>query len=115
MRGLRLIEAKYPGLLFKGQLGAFVQRTFSMLRDHVKKAVTPMLVRWQFLVCVVYVRHTTVHPPSAHALGSRSTRTITCKGVEGAEVAVCQIGVVHWSHLGMVGRERAAVTDTWAQ
>jgi len=41
----RLVEAKYPALLFKQQLDAFVQKIFPMLRDNVKKAITPLLVR----------------------------------------------------------------------
>ena len=37
------VEAKYPALLFKQQLDAFVQKIFPMLRDNVKKEVTPQL------------------------------------------------------------------------
>lgn len=40
---LRQVEAKYPALLFKQQLDAFVQRIFPMLRDNVKKEITPYL------------------------------------------------------------------------
>jgi hypothetical protein len=62
--GFRLVEAKYPALLFKQQLDAFVQKIFPMLRDNVKKAITPLLVggrrpfcfpwggvRWSMYVC----------------------------------------------------------------
>jgi len=41
--GFRAVEAKYPALLFKQQLDAFVQKIFPMLRDNVKKAVAPQL------------------------------------------------------------------------
>jgi len=41
--GFRLVEAKYPALLFKQQLDAFVQKIFPMMRDNVKKTITPML------------------------------------------------------------------------
>lgn len=44
MGGFRLVEAKYPALLFKQQLDAFVQKIFPMMRDNVKKTITPMLV-----------------------------------------------------------------------
>ena len=37
------MEAKYPALLFKQQLDAFVQKIFPMLRDNVKKEITPHL------------------------------------------------------------------------
>ena len=41
--GLRQVEAKYPALLFKQQLDAFVQRIFPMLRDNIKKEISPHL------------------------------------------------------------------------
>ena len=37
------VEAKYPALLFKQQLDAFVQKIFPMLRDNIKKEITPEL------------------------------------------------------------------------
>ena len=37
------VEAKYPALLFKQQLDAFVQKIFPMLRDNVKKEINPQL------------------------------------------------------------------------
>ena len=37
------VEAKYPALLFKQQLDAFVQKIFPMLRDNVKKEISPQL------------------------------------------------------------------------
>lgn len=36
-------EAKYPALLFKQQMDAHVTKIFTILRDHVKKAITPLL------------------------------------------------------------------------
>ncbi len=41
--GFKQVEAKYPALLFKQQLDAFVQKIFPMLRDNVKKEITPQL------------------------------------------------------------------------
>ncbi|KAG1675861.1 hypothetical protein FOA52_001518 [Chlamydomonas sp. UWO 241] len=41
--GFKAVEAKYPALLFKQQLDAFVQKIFPLMRDNVKKAITPML------------------------------------------------------------------------
>ena len=35
----KLIEAKYPALLFKQQLDAFVQKIFSLIRDNVKRDI----------------------------------------------------------------------------
>ncbi|GFH24351.1 uncharacterized protein HaLaN_22129 [Haematococcus lacustris] len=41
--GFKQVEAKYPALLFKQQLDAFVQKIFPMMRDNVKKSITAML------------------------------------------------------------------------
>eukprot|EP00210_Caulerpa_lentillifera_P001139 g1097.t1 len=38
--GLTQVEAKYPALLFKQQLDAFVQRIFPTLRDNIRKEIT---------------------------------------------------------------------------
>ncbi|KXZ52498.1 MYO1B protein [Gonium pectorale] len=40
---LTQVEAKYPALLFKQQLDAFVQKIFPMIRDNVRKEISPML------------------------------------------------------------------------
>jgi hypothetical protein len=37
------VDAKYPALLFKQQLTAFVEKIYSLLRDNVKKEITPQL------------------------------------------------------------------------
>jgi len=41
--GFKQVEAKYPALLFKQQLDAFVQKVFPMIRDNVKRQITPLL------------------------------------------------------------------------
>ncbi|KIY93995.1 myosin heavy chain, class XI [Monoraphidium neglectum] len=74
--GFRLVEAKYPALLFKQQLDAFVQKIFPMLRDNVKKAITPLLAH-----CI--------HTPrgaSGRALGPsrRATNSDVSGGAAGA-------------------------------
>ena len=57
------MEAKYPALLFKQQLDAFVQKIFPMLRDNVKKEITPQLA-----ACI--------HAPR-HGTGARGARRTT--------------------------------------
>ena len=37
------MDAKYPALLFKQQLTAFVEKIYGLLRDNVKKEITPQL------------------------------------------------------------------------
>ena len=58
------VEAKYPALLFKQQLDAFVQKIFPMLRDNVKKEITPQLA-----ACI--------HAPRTATTRSRRTRDLT--------------------------------------
>ena len=40
---LRQVEAKYPALLFKQQLTAYVEKLYGMLRDNLKKEISPLL------------------------------------------------------------------------
>lgn len=37
------IEAKYPALLFKQQLTAYVEKIYGMIRDSLKKEISPFL------------------------------------------------------------------------
>ncbi|KAI8016617.1 Myosin-9 [Camellia lanceoleosa] len=40
---LHQVEAKYPALLFKQQLIAFVEKIYRMIRDNLKKEISPLL------------------------------------------------------------------------
>ena len=40
---VRQVDAKYPALLFKQQLTAFVEKIFTQIRDNAKKDITPLL------------------------------------------------------------------------
>nr|XP_027095305.1 myosin-9-like isoform X2 [Coffea arabica] len=40
---LRQVEAKYPALLFKQQLTAYVEKIYGMIRDNLKKEISPVL------------------------------------------------------------------------
>lgn len=41
--GLREVEAKYPALLFKQQLTAYVEKIYGMIRDNLRKEISPFL------------------------------------------------------------------------
>eukprot|EP00899_Mesostigma_viride_P015795 jgi/Mesvir1/24216/Mv10927-RA.2 len=41
--GIHQIDAKYPALLFKQQLTSIVEKIYGLIRDNVKKEVTPLL------------------------------------------------------------------------
>lgn len=43
MDDVRQVEAKYPALLFKQQLTAFLEKIYGMMRDNLKKEISPML------------------------------------------------------------------------
>ncbi|KAG6515202.1 hypothetical protein ZIOFF_025590 [Zingiber officinale] len=40
---LRQVEAKYPALLFKQQLTAYVEKIYGMIRDNLKKEISPLV------------------------------------------------------------------------
>ncbi|KAI3741926.1 hypothetical protein L1987_59605 [Smallanthus sonchifolius] len=40
---LQQVEAKYPALLFKQQLTAYVEKIYGMIRDNLKKEISPLL------------------------------------------------------------------------
>ncbi|CAH2059870.1 unnamed protein product [Thlaspi arvense] len=39
----QMVEAKYPALLFKQHLAAYVEKTYGMIRDNLKKEINPLL------------------------------------------------------------------------
>uniref|UniRef100_A0A803M7T1 Myosin XI n=1 Tax=Chenopodium quinoa TaxID=63459 RepID=A0A803M7T1_CHEQI len=61
---LNQIEAKYPALLFKQQLTAYVEKIYGMIRDNLKKEISPQLSS-----CIQAPRKVTsitLGSPSAH-------------------------------------------------
>lgn len=40
---VRQVEAKYPALLFKQQLTAYVEKIFGIVRDNLKKELSPLI------------------------------------------------------------------------
>ncbi|EPS64096.1 hypothetical protein M569_10684, partial [Genlisea aurea] len=40
---IRQVDAKYPALLFKQQLTAYVEKIYGMIRDNLKKEISPVL------------------------------------------------------------------------
>ncbi|KAG1367580.1 myosin-17 [Cocos nucifera] len=43
LNDLRQVEAKYPALLFKQQLTAFLEKIYGIIRDNLKKEISPLL------------------------------------------------------------------------
>ena len=52
---MKVIEAKYPALLFKQQLTAYVEKIYGMIRDNLKKDISPLLAQ---CIQVCYARST---------------------------------------------------------
>jgi len=82
--GFQQVEAKYPALLFKQQLDAFVQKIFPMLRDNVKKAITSELA-----ACI--------HAPKSGSRGVTSRRG-AAPPTTSASDAVHQLSS-HWGNI----------------
>lgn len=43
LKVVRQVDAKYPALLFKQQLTAYVEKIFGIIRDNLKKELTSLL------------------------------------------------------------------------
>ncbi|KAJ9555627.1 hypothetical protein OSB04_010241 [Centaurea solstitialis] len=56
---VRHVEAKYPALLFKQQLTAYVEKIYAIIRDNLKKDLAPLLS-----ACIEAPNHSP--PPSGH-------------------------------------------------
>ncbi|KAL4200292.1 hypothetical protein AMTRI_Chr03g55660 [Amborella trichopoda] len=76
------VEAKYPALLFKQQLTAYVEKIYGMIRDTLKKEITPFLN-----MCIQ---------------APRSTRARTIRGSSRsiqASIAAKQASSIHWQSI----------------
>ncbi|XP_022892708.1 myosin-15 [Olea europaea var. sylvestris] len=61
--GLSHMEARYPAMLFKQQLTACVEKIFGLIRDNLKKEISPLLIQ-----CIQAPKNQRVH-------GGRSSRS----------------------------------------
>ncbi|CAI0627898.1 unnamed protein product [Linum tenue] len=76
---LRQVEAKYPALLFKQQLTAFLEKIYGMIRDNLKKEVSPLLG-----LCIQAPRH---------------SRASLAKGRSQANAIAQQALIAHWQSI----------------
>ncbi|KAG6575650.1 Myosin-12, partial [Cucurbita argyrosperma subsp. sororia] len=77
------VEAKYPALLFKQHLAACVEKLFGMIRDHLKKEISPFL-------------HLCIQAPrSARARSIRGPS----KNIHSNIVAKQQASSIHWQSI----------------
>ncbi|CAA0829324.1 Myosin family protein with Dil domain [Striga hermonthica] len=73
---LRQVEAKYPALLFKQQLTAFLEKIYGLIRDNLKKEISPLLG-----LCIQ---------------APRTSRARLVKGRSQANAVAQQAPIAHW-------------------
>lgn len=53
------VDAKYPALLFKQQLAAYVEKIYGIVRENMKKDLSPLLSSiiqvWWLRICVSFL------------------------------------------------------------
>ncbi|KAK3220431.1 hypothetical protein Dsin_014401 [Dipteronia sinensis] len=76
---LRQVEAKYPALLFKQQLTAFLEKIYGMIRDNLKKEIAPLIG-----LCIQ---------------APRTSRTSLVKGRFQANAVAQQALIAHWQSI----------------
>ncbi|KAK6126771.1 hypothetical protein DH2020_039479 [Rehmannia glutinosa] len=76
---LRQVEAKYPALLFKQQLTAFLEKIYGMIRDSLKKEISPLLG-----LCIQ---------------APRTSRSSLVKGRSQANAVAQQALIAHWQSI----------------
>ncbi|XP_019173450.1 PREDICTED: myosin-17-like isoform X4 [Ipomoea nil] len=76
---LRQVEAKYPALLFKQQLTAFLEKIYGLIRDNLKKEISPLLG-----LCIQ---------------APRTSRASLVKGRSQANAAAQQALIAHWQSI----------------
>ncbi|KAL0315807.1 UNVERIFIED_CONTAM: Myosin-17 [Sesamum radiatum] len=76
---LRQVEAKYPALLFKQQLTAFLEKIYGLIRDNLKKEISPLLG-----LCIQ---------------APRTSRTSLVKGRSQANAVAQQALIAHWQSI----------------
>ncbi|OIW18737.1 hypothetical protein TanjilG_13489 [Lupinus angustifolius] len=79
MDDLRQVEAKYPALLFKQHLTAFLEKIYGMIRDSLKKEISPLLG-----LCIQ---------------APRTSRQSLVKGRSQANAVAQQALIAHWQSI----------------
>ncbi|GKV11989.1 hypothetical protein SLEP1_g23195 [Rubroshorea leprosula] len=79
LEDLRQVEAKYPALLFKQQLTAFLEKIYGMIRDNLKKEISPLLG-----LCIQ---------------APRTSRASLVKGRSQANAVAQQALIAHWQSI----------------
>ncbi|VVB07461.1 unnamed protein product [Arabis nemorensis] len=79
----QMVEAKYPALLFKQHLAAYVEKTYGMIRDKLKKEINPLL-------------NLCIHAP--RPTRARTLREVT-KSIHLTTTAKQQASYVQWQNI----------------
>nr|GMC65451.1 myosin-17-like [Ipomoea batatas] len=99
MDDLRQVEAKYPALLFKQQLTAFLEKVYGMIRDNLKKEISPLIS-----LCIQRVLHHWALLPRPNLVPCASTSVIDSRLLEFLPVVPAQTaGGFSFSPWGVLG------------
>ncbi|KAG6413856.1 hypothetical protein SASPL_126571 [Salvia splendens] len=79
LEDVRQVEAKYPALLFKQQLTAFLEKIYGMIRDNLKKEISPLIG-----LCIQ---------------APRTSRSSLVKGRTQANAVAQQALIAHWQSI----------------
>ncbi|KAG7638150.1 Dilute domain [Arabidopsis thaliana x Arabidopsis arenosa] len=79
----QMVEAKYPALLFKQHLAAYVEKTYGMIRDKLKKEINPLL-------------NLCIHAP--RPTRAKTLRDVT-KSIHLTTIAKQQASYVQWQNI----------------
>lgn len=100
------VEAKYPALLFKQHLTAYVEKIYGMIRDALKKEISPFLN-----LCIQVNKNTIAHKLDLHWIilikfheqAPRSTRARSIRGssknIHSNILAKQQASNIHWQSI----------------
>ena len=97
---LRQVEAKYPALLFKQQLTAFLEKIYGMIGDNLKKEVSSLLASciqviktFPIVLLEIFLILLTVQAP-------RTSRASLIRGSRSQTNAMAQQALIaHWQSI----------------
>ncbi|MBA0564559.1 hypothetical protein Golob_009493 [Gossypium lobatum] len=96
---LRQVEAKYPALLFKQQLTAFLEKIYGMIRDNLKKEISPLLglcIQGEMCGCGGYA---TWGLTAMLFMVPRTSRASLVKGRSQSNAVAQQALIAHWQSI----------------
>ena len=79
---LQQVEAKYPALLFKQQITAFLEKIYGLIQDNLKKEISPLLglcIQVPLVVLLIHVTGAIMACSASDINSSPSCNNLTVK------------------------------------